>query len=167
LRQGDAAGVMTVGKSRSWLPPRKGADAINGLLNHVYDVQPQPIEIDYIAAATDLAIRQRRRSLIVMLTNVREEDSEDLRIATDLLKRRHVVILASLRERVLDETLDHSIHNFDDALLFGATNQYLDARRESHKLLRAGGVFVEDCLSDELPSAITNRYLAIKRAGIL
>lgn len=167
LRQGDAAGVMTVGRSRSWLPPRKGADAINGLLNHVYDVQPQPIEIDYIAAATDLSIRQRRRSLIVMLTNVREEDSEDLRIATDLLKRRHIVILASLRERVLDDTLDHGVQNFEDALLFGATNQYLDSRRESHKLLRAGGVFVEDCLSDELPSAITNRYLAIKRAGIL
>lgn len=167
LRQGDAAGVMTVGSSRTWLPPRKGADAINGLLNHVYDVEPQPVEIDYIAAATDLAIKQRRRSLIVFLTNVREEDSEDLRIATDLLRRRHLVILASLRERVLDDTLTNAIHNFDDALLFGATNQYLDARRESHKLLRAGGVFVEDCLSDELPAAITNRYLAIKRAGIL
>ena len=167
LRQGDAAGVMTVGNTRTWLPPRKGADAINGLLNHVYDIEPQPIEIDYVAAATDLAIKQKRRSLIIFLTNVREEDSEDLRIATDLLKRRHLVILASLRERVLDDTLTNTIHNFDDALLFGATNQYLDARRESHKLLRAGGVFVEDCLSDELPSAITNRYLAIKRAGIL
>ena len=167
LHQGDAAGVMTVGNTRTWLPPRKGADAINGLLNHVYDVEPQPIEIDYVAAATDLAIKQKRRSLIVFLTNVREEDSEDLRIATDLLRRRHLVILASLRERVLDDTLTSPIHNFDDALLFGATNQYLDARRESHKLLRAGGVFVEDCLSDELPSAITNRYLAIKRAGIL
>ena len=167
LKQGDAAGVMTVGNTRTWLPPRKGATAINGLLNHVYDIQPQPIEIDYVAAATDLSVKQKRRSLIVFLTNVREEDSEDLRIATDLLKRRHLVILASLRERVLDDTLTSAIHNFDDALLFAATNQYLDTRRESHKLLRAGGVFVEDCLSDELPSAITNRYLAIKRAGIL
>lgn len=167
LRQGDAAGVMTVGNTRTWLPPRKGADAINGLLNHVYDVQPQPIEIDYVAAATDLSVKQRRRSLIIMLTNVREEDSEDLRAATDLLKRRHLVILASLRERALDDALAHEIRAFDDALLFAATNQYLDARRESHKLLRARGVFVEDCLSDELPSAITNRYLAIKRAGIL
>ncbi len=167
LRHGDAAGVMTIGSTRTWLPPRKGADAINGLLNHIYDIQPQPVAVDYVAAATDLTIKQRRRSLIIFLTNVREEDSQDLRIATDLLKRRHLVILASLRERALDETVARNIHGFDDALLFAATNQYLDARRESHKLLRAGGVFVEDCLSDELPSAITNRYLAIKRAGIL
>lgn len=167
LRQGDAAGIMTVGNTRTWLPPRKGADAINGLLNHVYDIQPQPIEIDYIAAATDLAVKQRRRSLIILLTNAREEDSQDLRTATDLLKRRHLVIVASLREQTLDDTLALNIHGFDSALLFAATNQYLDARRESLKLLRAGGVFVEDCLSDELPAAITNRYLAIKRAGIL
>jgi len=167
LRQGDAAGVLTAGSERTWFAPRKGADTINGLLNHVYDIQPEPVEIDYIAAATDLSVRQRRRSLIVFLTNVREEDSEELRIATDLLQRRHLVILASLRERALDESIDGDIHTFDDALLFASTNRYLDSRRESHRLLEAKGVYVEDCLSDDLPTAITNRYLAIKRAGVL
>ena len=167
LRQGDSAGVMTIGDQRTWLAPRKGMDAITTILNHVYDVQPQPIEIDYVAAATDLAVRQRRRSLIVLLTNVREEDSQDLRTATELLRRRHLVIVGSLRERILDDTLEKRIHNFDDAMMFAATQQYLDTRRESQNLLRASGVYVEDCLSDELPAAITNRYLAIKRAGIL
>jgi len=167
LRQGDAAGILTAGSERTWFAPRKGADTINGMLNHVYDIQPEPVEVDYIAAATDLSVRQRRRSLIVFLTNVREEDSEELRIATDLLQRRHLVILASLRERALDESVDNNIHSFDDALLFASTNRYLDSRRESHRLLEAKGVYVEDCLSDDLPAAITNRYLAIKRAGIL
>jgi uncharacterized protein (DUF58 family) len=167
LRQGDATGVMTVGSQRRWLKPRKGMDAVNGLLNHVYDVQPEPIEIDYVAAATDLAVRQRRRSLIVMLTNVREEDSEDLAAATGLLRRRHLVILASLRERALDEVIEEPVQGFEAALSFAATSQYLEDRRESENLLRARGVFVEDCLSDELPAAITSRYLAIKRAGML
>ncbi|MFQ5609553.1 MAG: DUF58 domain-containing protein [Woeseiaceae bacterium] len=167
LNQGDAAGVMTVAENRKWLPPMKGVGAINGILNHVYDTQPQPIEIDYVAAATELAVRQRRRSLIIILTNVREEDSQDLHTATELLKRRHLVILGSLRERVLDKSLDKSIHGFDDALLYAATNQYLESRRASQDLLRARGIFVEDCLSDELPAQITNRYLAIKRSGML
>ena len=167
IRQGDAAGVMTIAEQRTWLPPTKGVGAINGILNHVYDTQPQPIEIDFVAAATELAVRQRRRSLVVILTNVREEDSQDLRTATELLKRRHLVILGSLRERVLDESLDQTIHDFDDALLYAATNQYVESRRESQELLRAGGVIVEDCLSEELPASITNRYLAIKRSGML
>ena len=167
LRQGDAAGVLTVGEERRWLKPRKGMDAVNGLLNHVYDVQPEPIEIDYVAAATDLAVRQRRRSLVVLLTNVREEDSEDLGTAADLLRRRNLAMLASLRERALDDILDRPVAGFDAALDYAATSRYLEERRESQNLLRAKGVFVEDCLSEDLPAAITSRYLAIKRAGML
>lgn len=167
LRQGDGAGVMTVGERRTWLPPRKGMDAINDILNHVYDIEPQPVEVDYLAAATELAVRQRRRALVVILTNVREEDSEDLRAATGLLRRRHLVILASLREAALDEALDKPIRSFDDALTYAAANEYLESRRESQNLLRARGVFVEDCLCEALPAAITSRYLSIKRAGLL
>ncbi|MEO1244895.1 MAG: DUF58 domain-containing protein [Pseudomonadota bacterium] len=167
LRQGDAAGVMTVGETRRWRKPHKGMDAVNGLLNHVYDVQPEAIEIDYVAAATELAVRQRRRSLVVFLTNIREEDTEDLRVATNLLGRRHLVMLASLRERKLDEQLAEPVAGLDDALAFAATSQYLEQRREAQNLLRAKGVFVEDCLSEDLPAAITSRYLAIKRAGML
>ncbi|MEM9333278.1 MAG: DUF58 domain-containing protein [Pseudomonadota bacterium] len=167
LRHGDAAGVMTMGSERSFLPPRKGADAVNGILNHVYDIQPERIEVDYISAATDLAVRQRRRSLIVMLTNVREEDTDELLRAVRLLSQKHLVMIASLRERALDDTLAAPIRNHTDALTYAATQQYMDSRRETHQLLSASGVHFEDCLSNELPAAITNRYLAIKRAGLL
>ena len=167
LRHGDAVGVMTLGGERRWLPPRKGMGAVNALLNHVYDVQPQSIEVDYIASATELSILHRRRSLIVLLTNVREEDSDDLRAAMVLLRRRHLVVLASLRERALDEMLSHPVKRFRDALDYSAADAYLESRRESQNMLRASGVLVEDCLCDELPAAITNQYLSIKRAGTL
>ncbi len=167
LRQGDAAGVMTAGQQQNWLPPRKGVSAINDILNFVYDIEPEPIEVDYLAAATELAVRQRRRALVVILTNVREEDSEDLRAATGLLRGRHLVILASLREAALDEALASPVRGFEDALTYAAANQYLEARREAQNRLRARGVFVEDCLCEGLPAAITSRYLAIKRAGML
>lgn len=167
LRRGDSVGVMTVGENRAWLPPGKGLDTINGLLNHLYDVQPAAQEIDLIAAATDLAVRQRRRSLVVILTNIRDEDAADVVAATGLLGKRHLVLVASLREAALDDSLHESVRSFDDALRYSGTTQYLEHRRESHNLLRARGVFVDDCRCEDLPMAITNRYLAIKRAGML
>jgi uncharacterized protein (DUF58 family) len=167
LRRGDSVGIMTIGAGGAWLPPRKGPEAINGLLNHVYDVQPSPEEVDYLAAATELVVKQRRRSLIVLLTNVRDEDSDDIVAATSLLQRRHLVILASLREAALDGTLARDVRGFEDALTYASADRYLAARRESHDLLRARGVFVDDCICSELPTTITNRYLAIKRAGLL
>ena len=167
LRRGDAVGVMTVGAGRSWLAPRKGAHAINAILNHVYDIQPAAQEVDFVGAATELAVRQRRRALIVILSNVRDEQSDELIAATGLLKRRHLVFLGSLRESSIDEMLSKPVAGFDDALAYAGADRYLEARRGAHDSLRARGVLVEDCLCSELPMAITNRYLAIKRAGML
>jgi hypothetical protein len=59
------------------------------------------------------------------------------------------------------------VRGFEDALTYASADRYLAARRESHDLLRARGVFVDDCICSELPTTITNRYLAIKRAGLL
>ena len=98
---------------------------------------------------------------------MRDEQSDDLVAATGLLSRRHLVVLASLRETAIDDVLTGRVEGFDDALRYAGTNRYLEARRESHDALRARGVFVDDCLCAELPMAITNRYLAIKRAGLL
>ncbi|MEN7342654.1 MAG: DUF58 domain-containing protein [Pseudomonadota bacterium] len=167
LRQGDSVGVMTVGRERAWFPPRKGAATINDILGHVFSLEPVSEEVDYVAAATELAVRQRRRSLVVMLTNVRDEDTEDLLRATRSLKQRHLVMLASLRERALDEVANEPVEDLQSALTFSATDRFLARRRKAEALMHANGVMVEDCLCDELAQAITNRYLAIKRAGML
>jgi hypothetical protein len=76
-------------------------------------------------------------------------------------------MLASLRERVLDDIIERPVSGFESALDYAATSQYLEERRESRNLLNARGVYVEDCLGEDLPAAITSRYLAIKRAGVL
>ena len=98
---------------------------------------------------------------------MREEDTSDLRRATALLRRRHLVMVTSLRERVLDDTIHAPVRDHQSALTFAATERYLEARREAQNLLAARGVIVDDCLPDQLPATITNRYLAIKRAGAL
>lgn len=167
LRRGDAVGLMTLGAERTWLAPRKGLHAINTVLNHVYDVQPVAQEVDYRAAAAELAVKQRRRALLVLLTNVREEDVDDIAAATSLMRRRHLVMIASLREAALDDALDRAVRSFEGACLYAGTDQYLESRRELHDVLRARGAYVDDCGWNELPSAITNRYLAVKRAGLL
>lgn len=167
LRQGDAVGFLAQGGMRRWMPPRKGVGTVNVLLNRVYDLEPAPVEMDYLAGATELAVRQRRRALIVMLTNVRDEDTDDLRAAVELLRRKHLVMVASLRERVLDEMLEHPVEQLEDALACAATHAFLESRRRVHETLLAKGVLLEDTAGADLPAAITRRYLAVKRAGLL
>ena len=78
-------------------------DALNRLMSGLYDLQPTLLQPDYLAAATAVLRSLRRRSLIVMVTNFRDEDSTELAHALRLLRARHLVFLASVRERALRE----------------------------------------------------------------
>lgn len=100
LQEGDEVGAMTFGcdpRDRRDYAPRKGMATLNALMNQMHDLQPGPHHSDYLAAAEDMSKRLKRRSLIIILTNFRDEDAPELRPALQLLRRRHLVLLASLR----------------------------------------------------------------------
>lgn len=167
LRQGDSVGLLTFGGPTRWLPPTKGAGALTQVLHAVYDLDTTTAVPDYAQAAADLLARQRRRALIVVLANLRDEDGEEMRGALHLLGRRHLVLLASLRETVLEDALDAPVATLPDALRVGAIHDYLAARRRAHRDLAARGVKLLDVRPSELSIALVNRYLDIKAAGAL
>ncbi|MFY8133935.1 MAG: DUF58 domain-containing protein [Aquimonas sp.] len=88
LRQGDSVGLMASGGESRWMPPARGLGAIDRLLDTVYDLQPQPVATDYIEAAMQLGARQPRRALVLIVTNARDEDIEDLLAGVRQLQRR-------------------------------------------------------------------------------
>ena len=167
LRQGDSVSLMTMGGESAWMPPVKGAGGISEVLRRLYRLETVPEEVDYLAAASALSVRQRRRALVVMITNIRDDDAEDLAGAVRLLRQRHVVVLASLRELALDQAAMQEVTNLDTALKSAGASYYLAGRTRARQRLEAMGVAVDDCRFDELASAVTHRYLTIKRAGEL
>jgi uncharacterized protein (DUF58 family) len=132
-----------------------------------YALQPRPVATDFLAAATDIALRQRRRSLVMLVTNLRDEDMDDVLAAVQLLRRRHVVCVASLRESALDAALAREVDDLPGALTAAATAQYLESRGAAHEALRSHGVRVLDVTCDALPAALVDTYLAVKRSGSL
>ncbi|HVI57803.1 MAG TPA: DUF58 domain-containing protein [Luteimonas sp.] len=167
LRQGDAVGLFATGGEERWVAPQRSLGAIDVLLRASYDLQPRPVATDYLAAATGLSRRQRRRGLLMLVTNLRDEDSEDLLAAVRMLQRRHLVVVASLRERAIDEALEGEVRELPDALRAAAAARYLAQRAAVHDALRRQRVMVLDVTCEQLPAALVEKYLAIKRDGLL
>jgi uncharacterized protein (DUF58 family) len=167
VRQGDAVGLMTFGGPRRWFAPRKDPGTVNRLLNAVYDLQPTLEAADPLAAARELMQSQVRRAMVLLLTNSRDEDGRELAAAIRLLRRRHLVVIADLRESALDRTLTEPIAERDSALRFHAVQGYLEERRRHHERLQHLGAQVMDLLPSQLPIALVNQYFAVKRAGSL
>ncbi len=168
LRQGDAVGAMTfAGDDRRHLPPGKGSAQLGALLNTVYDLQTSQRPADFPEAVQAVLSRQRRRALVILVTNLRDEDDEELLGAVKRLGRQHRVLVASLREEVLDTLRQEPIARYEQALAYTGTIDYLNARNGLHEKLAAHGVPVLDARPSELGPELISRYLGWKRAGVL
>ena len=166
LRQGDAVGVLTFGHPRPrYFAPRKSVATVNLILNGLYDLEPTPAAPDYLVATEDLHARLSKRALVVILTNLRDEDDSLLVPALRLLRQRHLALLANLREPSLDQVVRAGAQRFDDALTYGAAAEYLRTREATMARLRQQGVEVLDGYPQDLPRLLVNRYWDMKRAG--
>lgn len=167
LRQGDAVGLLAFAGRDRWLPPQKGPGAMQRVLDRVFDLDTSHAPPDYLEASRRLTTLQRRRALVVLVSNLRDEDSAELAPAIQLLSRRHLVLIANLRERVLDDVLGGEITDLRSALTVGAVHHYMEARRDAWRKIQSRGALAIDVPPERLPEHMVNRYLEVKRAGLL
>ncbi len=167
LRQGDAVGVQSFGGATRWLAPRAGTGHLSTLIKAIHDLQPTLEPPDYSAMARLALSRQRKRALLVLLTNLRDDDQDDLQAAVALLGRRHLMLIANLREPLLDDIPRQPITDLPQAQLYATTCHYLLQRERVQDALRYRGGIVLDTPPQRLPGAMINQYLALKRGGRL
>ena len=167
LRQGDVVGMQAFGGTDRWLPPVRGMGSMSVLLNHLYDYQTTTEPSDFSEAGERLMQRQLRRSLVVVLTNLRGEDDAELLPALRMLSSRHLVVLASLREQAVEELVRQPVNGFRESLRFVAAEAYMAERRALLKQIEGHGILTVDVPARQLPVALANRYLEIKRAARL
>lgn len=165
LRQGDGVGVMTFAPQQRWLAPVKGQAGIKLLLNGLYDIHSSTDTSDLKEAAQQLISRRRKRALVILISNIRADDRDDLLEATQLLCRHHLVMVASLRENILDHNLDTPVTNFDAALTYSGTVQFMEERRHLLESLRLRDLHVTDTLPQHLHIGLVNKYWELKRSG--
>ena len=170
LSNGDAVGAMTFGTAvggEKRFAPRKGRQTLNALMAELGDVEPAPIFSDYMTAAADLVRRRPKRGLVVLITNCRDEDSTELAAAIGLLRSRHFVVLANLREQIVGRIAAQPLTNPIAVLEVAAAVEYDQRRRDMHKRLAMGGAVLIDCEPRALGVELVNRYNVLKRTSAI
>jgi len=167
LRQGDSVGVLACGRDTRWLAPVRGASGLTRVLDTVYDLESSPESSDLEQALALLAARQRRRALLVLLTNLGDDDVEGLRTMLASLRAKHLVLVASLRDPAFAKPLAAPPRSDADALSALSALAYLDARNGARERLNAAGIATLESEPNALPGVLIERYLMIKRAGNL
>jgi uncharacterized protein (DUF58 family) len=170
LKDGDEVGAITFGTSpdnRRAFAPRKGLATLSALTVMLHDIQPEATHPDYLIAARDLMRAHSKRALIVLLTNFRDEDAPELDAALKLLRSRHLVLLASLRERVLREITEQPLKASHHAVEVAGAHLFAQARRDAFRRLAERDALMVDAEPERLAVELVNRYRTVKRAGLL
>jgi uncharacterized protein (DUF58 family) len=170
LKDGDEVGAITFGTApehKRSFAPRKGLATLSALTAVLHDIQPEATHSDYLMAARDLMRVHSKRALIVMLTNFRDEDAPELDAALKLLRSRHLVLLASLRERVLREMTEQPLKASRHAVEVAGAHLFAQARRDAFRRLAERDALMVDAEPERLAVELVNRYRAVKRAGLL
>ncbi|OFJ43473.1 hypothetical protein BJN42_22720 [Pseudomonas koreensis] len=167
LRQGDAVGMSTfAGDEPRHVAPVKGSGQLNVLLNAVYDLGSTQLPADYQAAANQLLARQKRRALVVLVTNLRDDDDQVLG-AVKRLSAQHRVLVASLREQALDTLRQSTVQTLPEALAYCGTIDFLNDRSQLHERLTAHGVAVMDVRPAELGAGLVTSYMSWKKTAAI
>jgi uncharacterized protein (DUF58 family) len=169
LKKGDQVGLIAFSdRVRAYVAPGGGPRRINRLVHSVHNVFPEMVESRYGRAFIELEQRCRKRSLVVLMTNLFDELSaalfgEYLRNLT----QRHLPLAVFLRDHDLfalaERAPDHGPALYQGA----AAASLLNGRERSLARLRQSGVLTLDAFPEELTSELVNRYLEIKARHLL
>lgn len=166
LKHGDAVGLITFNHPQMrYMPPRKGTGHLSRLVNTVYDVQPTQMAADYETAVNNLLQGQQRRALVIVLTQLDQEDNQHFLTQMQRLKKRFAVLVASLKQVERDAIQQQPLHNLNDANTYLGAQLYNQQEQQLLKRLSAQRVLHLNVNPQQLSTALINQYLELKRHG--
>jgi uncharacterized protein (DUF58 family) len=167
--KGDRVGMMTFADDvQHYLSPHQGRGQFYRMLELLYAVEPQPVEPDYFKALSYLALKQRRRSLVVIFTDLTSGVSLNTLVAQVSLLAHHSLPLVVT---ISDPDVHAAAHQSPKTSLAvyqrAVAAQVLDERRVILETLQKRGVMTLDVPANQLSTAVINRYLELKGKTLL
>jgi uncharacterized protein (DUF58 family) len=169
LHQGDSVGMLCFSdRVHAYIPPRGGKSQMNRLIHAGFDQFPRMVESRYDQAFLYLSNHCKRRSLVVLTTNVIDEVNATA--ITDYLgsiNGQHLPLGVILRDRTLFEAADSPDGGETNLYRAAAAADILLWRDQVLKDLEHRGVLLVDTFPDELTAPLINQYLEIKAKHLL
>lgn len=167
--KGDRVGVMSFADDVShYLAPRQGRGQFYRMLEVLYAVDAQQVEPNYRKALTYLAVKQRRRALVVIFTDLSSGASLDSLVAqVSLLARSSLPLVVTISDPDVHTAADQIPVNTLSAYQRASAAHMLDERRLVLDTLRKRGVLTLDVPANQLSLAVINRYLELKGKTLL
>jgi uncharacterized protein (DUF58 family) len=168
-RAGDNAGLLVFGRRiHSFLPPKRGAEHLDAALEALYAVEPEMIEPSYSRAFEFVAANSSRRSLVVVITDlVDEEGSRELLASLKLLRPRHLPLVVTIADRDLKAVVREAPQDEREMFTQSVAEEIIHLREAALRLVESQGGLALDVTAAALAPKLLETYLRVKERGLL
>ena len=165
LQRGDRVGAMAFdSKVRAFVTPMRGSRQLERLRDALFALEASPLESDLERALRELALRHRRRALVLILSDVADPLSiERQRAALATGSRRHKILFATLDDPSLRAAAEGCTPV--SAAVRAAACELQEERRQSLRRLARAGARVLDALPAEAAAPLLAAWLEARRSG--
>jgi uncharacterized protein (DUF58 family) len=162
---GDRCGAIAFdAEVRRWLAPRRRGS--RALVRALFDAEPRAVDSDYERAFAVLG--EAKRAFALVLTDLLDEAAaRPLVAAVPVLRRRHLVAVASAADADLDRVLTREPVRPLDVYRSAVALDVVRARQQAAARLRHAGAEVVEAPPASLPAACVRAYLSAKARALV
>ena len=160
---------MVFGRTvKKFLPPQKGIRQIDAVLESLYDLEPELIEPSYSRAFQFISANSKKRSFVIILTDLVDKDSsKELINSLKLLRPRHLPLVATIGDRDLNATVSRKPENIEEVFTQSAAEEIIHQRESALRLVESLGGLALDVTTQTLAPRLLETYLRVKERGML
>jgi uncharacterized protein (DUF58 family) len=169
VRGGDNVGLVVFNREvTTYLPPEHSHAQINAMLEALYNVKAQMVEPSYARAFQYFARHCKRRSLVVILTDlIDREASAELLAHTATLLPRHLPLIVTIADKDLRALAAEEPRKVADVYRQSVAEELLQQREEALARITELGGLALDVPAGQLSFQLVNKYLEVKSRGLL
>src|SRR5687768_17469990 len=168
-RAGDNCGIVVFGRRvRKYLPPKRGVEHLDAVLEALHDLEPELIEPSYARAFQFIASSLKKRCFVVVLTDLVDKDSsKELISSLKLLRPRHLPLVVTIGDRDLNTAVSRPPENIKDVFTQSAAEEIIHQRDQALRMVESLGGLALDVTTQTLGPRLLETYLRVKERGLL
>ncbi|WP_246145562.1 DUF58 domain-containing protein [Bacillus rubiinfantis] len=169
LQKGDYVSLLAFSRDiKVYVPPAKGMDHLQTILQAVYNVSVDAAESNYGAVLQYLEMAQKKRSLLLLFSDVRSFLHEETALVyLQRLRKRHLFFMVGVEDQTLVKRTKAAPVDVQAAMLKSiAQQQQVFKKREKHKWEKQGLQMIE-APEEKLAVTAVSHYIELINQNVL
>ncbi len=169
LKNGDYVAVLAFSKEvKVFIPPEKGMDHMQRILRAIYHLDVDASESNYPAVLNYLQMVQKKRSLILLFSDVHTFLHEESGLQyLKRLRRRHLFLMIGIENKELLDKAALEPGNVQTTMLKSIAQQQIQTKKREKANWERQGLLMVEAAEERLATAAVSHYIHIMNQGLL